>query len=172
MEGIKILSLNNARYFKPKEDTLMIRIFGSTRSLDDWEEEANLEYEDYFRDIFSYQFDDIVSFGMPGSNKILFNQAHARQIIGDFKDVASCLDYLAVHCYAGISRSTAVASSLNHIFNLGVKDEDYLNKKIHRPNMHVYNTMIDTARELGMEFNFDKSGNSYFPEKFSLSLEL
>lgn len=162
MKGINILSLDEAIRFKPEKDTLMIRIFKSSRNLDDLEDENGLVHEDDFREVFSYQFDDITPFAVMGMGGKLFSKSDARQIIGDFKDVVPYLDYLAVHCLAGISRSSAVASSLNHIFNLGIKDENYLNSKRHDPNMHVYNTMIETARELGMKFDFYKTGHNYF----------
>jgi predicted protein tyrosine phosphatase len=164
MKGINVLSMNDAIRFRPRADTLMIRIFGSRGNLEDLEDRNALEHEDYFREIFSYQFDDILPSEFIALGGRLFTKANARQIIGDFRDVAPRLDYLAVHCYAGISRSSAVASSLNHIFNLGVKEEDYINLKEHNPNMHIYNTMVETARELGMEFDFCKSGDKYFLE--------
>lgn len=162
MKKIKILSLEDAISFNPPENTLMIRLLGSDKSLDDFEEEFPLKYQDYFTDVLSYQFDDITPITGVIFGGRLFNKAHARQIIGDFIDNSSYLDCLAVHCRAGISRSSAIACSLNHIFKLGVKEEEYLDQKIHCPNMHVYNTMVATARELGIEFDFCKSGDVYF----------
>jgi predicted protein tyrosine phosphatase len=157
MKGIEILSLKDAIPFNPRENTLMIRIL-PYNSL----EAVALEHHNLFRNVFSYKFDDLT----PKSAfcGVLFNKDNAREIIEDFAGVVTSLDYLVVHCHSGISRSSAIASSLNHIFNLRVADEDYLLKKKHRPNMYIYNTMINTARELGMQFDFYKKGNVYFPK--------
>jgi predicted protein tyrosine phosphatase len=157
METIKILSMRDAVTFRPKQDTLMIRIFNTLSGGNN----PHLEHEDYFRQIFEYYFDDILPKDV-GFGGELFSDEDAREIIGDFNSIKSNINHLVVHCYAGVSRSSAVAASLNHIFDLGISENEYLSPYRHFPNMYIYNTMVSNAQEMGFNFKIDKSGERYF----------
>lgn len=69
-----------------------------------------------------------------------FNQDLARQIIDFVNSNCFTVDLIIVHCYAGLSRSVAVASALSKILNN--KDDDIY--AIGMPNMLVYTTILDS----------------------------
>jgi predicted protein tyrosine phosphatase len=166
MKGIKILSLEDAIKLDPPENTLLIRILGPNY-LDKYFDGdfPSLTHARKFKKIFCYEFDDVkpneAEFFRYGTE--MFDEYHAREIIEDFESVYREMDYLAVHCFAGIARSSAVAAALNHIFVLGFKDEDFLNREEHNPNIHVYDTLINVARESGRVVPVFRTGQEYFP---------
>lgn len=165
MRSINILSLEEARVFDPKEKTCIIRILGP-----DYVERdcggnfPGLLHAARFMRIFCYEFDDVTlqSKETHYPHAELFEEYHATKILNSFEKVRDLTDHLVVHCFQGISRSSAVAAALNHIFDLKVSDETFLSLEKHSPNMHVYNTLIQTAKDMGKVFPFWKSGENYF----------
>lgn len=79
-------------------------------------------------------FDDTVK-EMEGT--VLFSREQARQII-DFVRANQGAETLLVHCYAGQSRSRAVAAFVTRM--LGGDDRRYF--ETGAPNLHVYNTLV------------------------------
>ncbi|MEK6926868.1 MAG: hypothetical protein AABX11_00400 [Nanoarchaeota archaeon] len=82
---------------------------------------------------------------------IIFTPRIAEQILIDFERYSPNSEALMIHCYAGISRSPAVAMALNAIFKLGQKRElerDYIGSR----NTFVYDTIIRT-RNGGRDIN-------------------
>jgi len=76
-------------------------------------------------------------------NYVLFNCLMARRII-EFVDKhikTNDVDYILIHCWAGISRSAAVAAAL-HKFYSG-SDMIIFKSKLYSPNMLVYRVMLD-----------------------------
>lgn len=87
----------------------------------------------YCRDVLTLYFDDTEK-PVPGT--VLFSEAHASQII-DFINKNRNVDTLLVHCYAGQSRSRAVAAFA--VKMLGANNRAYLIGGV--PNRHVYDTL-------------------------------
>ncbi len=149
MKSIRICSLKEAVSVNPEDNSLMIRIFNSPRYQQCYtEENYPIEKEELFKDVLIYEFDDI----NPVLHRLnpsltLFNRGHALEILGDFQNYASSIDHLVVHCIRGISRSSAIAKSLNQIFSLGIEEKEYINPEKHYPNSHIYETMLETARD-------------------------
>lgn len=50
------------------------------------------------------------------------------------------IDFLIIHCYAGVSRSAAVAAAIERVYN--GDDSKYFSGCGYVPNMHVYQTML------------------------------
>lgn len=61
------------------------------------------------------------------------------------------IEELIVHCYAGASRSPAVAAALSKIYN--DDDQEYFEECT--PNMHVYNMILDA-------YGFKNDGSSFY----------
>lgn len=87
----------------------------------------------YCRDVLTLYFDDTVT---PVEGAVLFSEAHAAQII-DFINKNSAVDTLLVHCYAGQSRSRAVAAFA--VKMLGADHRAYFTGGV--PNQHIYDTL-------------------------------
>lgn len=158
MEEIIILDKFLAAEFRPRRRTVLIRIFSTDTFLA--LSYPRIKYFKHFEKVFCYRFDDVTPKDIEdelraGGNPewVLFSEEDASKIITDFERVYRNTDCLVVHCKAGGSRAHALAGALNHSFNLGIKDENYLNRSYCNPNMHVYSTFVRTAREkFGMNF--------------------
>lgn len=87
----------------------------------------------YCRDVLTLYFDDTVT---PVEGAVLFSEAHAAQII-DFINKNRAVDTLLVHCYAGQSRSRAVAAFA--VKMLGADNRAYFTGGV--PNQHIYDTL-------------------------------
>jgi predicted protein tyrosine phosphatase len=87
----------------------------------------------YCRDVLTLYFDDTVT---PVEGAVLFSEAHAAQII-DFINKNRSADTLLVHCYAGQSRSRAVAAFA--VKMLGADNRAYFTGGV--PNQHIYDTL-------------------------------
>lgn len=70
------------------------------------------------------------------ANRKLFNEAHAEQILTFVKKVWDDIDILMIHCYAGISRSSAVAKALSEIYQ-GDQYNQFFDT-LYTPNQLVY----------------------------------
>ena len=93
-----------------------------------------------------YFFDDI----LPGAPGVLFSVQLAESILADLDEALrdSPIDLLLVHCFAGASRSPALAGALARIYGaLSVPEfaSDAFWQAQIRPNAHVFDTMIAAA---------------------------
>lgn len=101
-----------------------------------------------------YAFDDIVpeaagDTGAPPPH--LFTEAIARAILRDLREVLAHdgIDLLLVHCFAGASRSPAVAEVLAGLHGVAIADTCYPRDPRFKvtPNQHVYDTMLRVASQ-------------------------
>lgn len=88
---------------------------------------------EYCRDVLTLYVDDIVR---PVDGAVLFSEDHAAQVI-DFIRRNRGVDSLLVHCYAGQSRSRAVAAFAVEM--LGADNSAYFNGG--SPNDHIYRSL-------------------------------
>jgi len=157
MKKIHVLDRFQAAKFVPPENCGLVRIFSSDRL-------ENLTYPpinfDNYASVCQYTFDDITPADLRAMTKdgedisgfVLFSEVLARKIIADFRTAMLDLTVLVVHCKNGKNRSPSLAAGLNHVFNLRIPDEAYIDAGYHEPNMHVYETLVATARRDGMRF--------------------
>lgn len=79
----------------------------------------------------------------------LFTPDDAKSILTMVKLTLPYINTILINCEAGISRSSAIAASLSIV--LGIPDTCYFDLKgPYLPNRLVYQTMLDTALEMGM----------------------
>ena len=88
----------------------------------------------FCRGVLTLFFDDIIC---PVEGAVLFGENHAKQIIA-FVLAHMDMDSLVVHCYAGQSRSRAVAAFCTKLIT--GKNSRYLGKTNY--NSYVYNTLL------------------------------
>ena len=88
----------------------------------------------YCKGVLTLYFDDTVK---ETDGTVLFSEDHARAII-DFVRSHREAETLLVHCYAGQSRSRAVAAFVTRM--LGGDDRPYFDRGA--PNRHVYDTLL------------------------------
>lgn len=99
---ITILSMGHAKVYKPKENSVIIRIADGGYELDELEHLYNHELILSFYDIEPRA-------GLP-TNWNWFNKTDGEKVINFFKQIEGCNE-LVIHCHAGISRSPALALS-------------------------------------------------------------
>jgi len=75
---------------------------------------------------------------------VAFDESTARKIIADYQQ-SPPHNRLLVHCYAGHSRSPAIAIALNDIFNLG-SETDALKKEHCGYSRMIYRIMMETSK--------------------------
>ena len=80
-----------------------------------------------------------LDFPIPMDNCILFNEAHAKQILKFVKLYKNKVYTILVNCEAGISRSAGIAAALSKIYN----GEDSYYFKEYIPNSLVYRTILE-----------------------------
>ncbi len=138
-----------ARKYVPEKKTYAIRLFGTDRSK--YASYGELQDSKNYLAIKKYVFDDIEYTPEQeegcGEDYLAINDSIAREIITDFKPYRNSIDELLVHCWAGLSRSPAVAKALNDIFKLGNSDSEF--SEYNQMNMFVYNFLMnnkDAAR--------------------------
>lgn len=73
----------------------------------------------------------------------MFTETHAEQILDFVNEIWDKVETLLVHCYAGYSRSPAVAAALSKIYYN--QDEHFF--KSYSPNKMIYNTILKVAQE-------------------------
>lgn len=89
----------------------------------------------FCKGVLTLYFDDTVR---EVEDTVLFSREHAAQII-DFIRSHRRADTLLVHCYAGQSRSRAVAAFATRM--LGGDDSRYF--ETGTPNRHIYDTLVE-----------------------------
>lgn len=97
----------------------------------------------FCKDVLTLRFDDTVE---EVDGAVLFNEQMARAIIS-FIEKNRKADTLLLHCYAGQSRSRAVAAFAVKMF--GKDNSVYFEKG--NPNMHVYRLLEDTWMKMRKE---------------------
>jgi len=90
---------------------------------------------EFCKGVLTLYFDDIVR---EVEGAVLFDDEHAGRIIDFVAECAPKVDTLLVHCYAGQSRSRAVAAAVMEMQDRS--GEDFLNGGSANP--HVYNTLL------------------------------
>ena len=100
----------------------------------------------FCKGVLTLRFDDI---DREVDGAVLFDDRHAEQIIDFILAHRKDVDTLLVHCYAGQSRSRAVAAFA--VWMLGGDDSGYIDSGA--PNMHVYDVLKGAwlRRQLGGE---------------------
>jgi predicted protein tyrosine phosphatase len=93
----------------------------------------------FFDDIGHY---DVIPGGLMDhySKLTLFNEDHAKKIIDFQKTLGPEIEYIIVHCTAGVSRSGAVATFFQDMYNIGNDESNEWFAKNNRqiiPNRHV-----------------------------------
>lgn len=73
----------------------------------------------------------------------MFTEEHAEQILDFVDGIWDKVETLMLHCYAGYSRSPAVAAALSKIYYNN--DTHFFNS--YSPNKMVYNTILKVAQE-------------------------
>jgi hypothetical protein len=135
--------------YSPPENSLLMRIFGQARH--PRTEYPELLYPGKWANVLEYTFDDttphyVKQIPEDERKKVkLFDARDAEQIINDFNSWKDKIEQLVIHCWAGESRSPAVANALNNIFNLQC---DLPSNTMF--NGYIYYTMIETARKKGI----------------------
>ena len=128
---VTVLSMSHAKVYTPNNKAAIIRIVDGGYELD--------ELQHYYDHKLELSFYDIVPrTGLP-SNWNWFNKSDGEKVIEFFSQIKDC-DELVIHCYAGISRSPAIALSYgwftsNEKIVNQIKDGNYL------PNSQVLNIM-------------------------------
>lgn len=82
------------------------------------------------------KFDDV---DKEGDTFVLFTKEQAIQILNFVKQIKNKVDFIIVHCEAGISRSAGVVAALEKIYN---NDNNYV-FKYYCPNSFVYRTILE-----------------------------
>jgi len=148
IQKVMILSHTRAAMFKAElkdQPIYLIRIFNSP----DWLASvpyAKLKYLEQFKIIRSYVFDDISRFD--DNELVSFNDEIAERIITDFDSEGKDCQTLLVHCWAGKSRSPAVAIALSEIFHLKTLEQiAEMQKQFPIYNKRVYHTMLDVNKK-------------------------
>lgn len=93
----------------------------------------------YCKDVLTLYFDDVVK---QVEGTVPFNESMAHQII-DFVHANEDVDTLLIHCYAGESRSCAVAAAITSM--LGQKNSKYF--LFGSPNELVYETFMRVLKQ-------------------------
>ncbi|RKZ38850.1 MAG: hypothetical protein DRR00_33870 [Candidatus Parabeggiatoa sp. nov. 3] len=108
---------------------------------------AELKYPEQFKIIRSYVFDDISQF-TDDNELVSFNDEMAESIITDFDNDGKDCQMLLVHCWAGKSRSPAVAIALSEIFHLKTPEQiAEMKKQFPIFNKKVYQTILDINKK-------------------------
>ncbi|NUQ62361.1 MAG: hypothetical protein HUU20_07725 [Pirellulales bacterium] len=84
----------------------------------------------------------------PHPGEKLFDESDAQAILDFVGEVWPQIHLLMVHCRAGLRRSPAVAAAISRIY-LG-HDEAWFRQGVYDPNMLVYETLLNVARQRGL----------------------
>jgi len=75
---------------------------------------------------------------------IMMKEEQADQVVSFVKAVWDKIDLLMVHCYAGISRSSAIGKILSEHYSDGFSNFYH---KLYQPNPHVYNLVKESLKK-------------------------
>lgn len=128
---VSVLSMSHARYYTPQGKAAIIRVYDGGCEL------CSLDYPyDYVLTMNFYDIEPRV--GLP-SNWNWFNMSDGNVLLDYFNTIKDC-DELVVHCYAGVSRSPAIALAYGWFTGDDELVENIKNGK-YIPNMQVLNIM-------------------------------
>jgi len=144
---VMVLSHTRAAMFKAElkdQPIYLIRIFNTPNWLASVPYDE-LQHPEQFKIIQSYTFDDISRFN--DNELVSFNDKMAKKIITDFDNEGKDCQTLLVHCWAGKSRSPAVAIALSEIFHLKTPEQiAEMKKQFPIYNKRVYHTILDVNK--------------------------
>ena len=128
---VTVLSMSHARQYVPQGKAAIIRVYDGGCEL------CPLDYQyEYVLTINFYDIEPRV--GLP-SNWNWFNKDDGETLLNYFKAIKEC-DELVIHCYAGMSRSPAIA--LTYGWFTGDEElVDRIKNGKYIPNMQVLNIM-------------------------------
>ncbi len=96
----------------------------------------------YCKGVLHLRFDDIET---EADGLVSFNENHAKSIIDFVNSYKDNIDLICVHCFAGISRSSGVASALSRWLNNG-DDSEIMNNPKYFPNNLVRTKILSYLR--------------------------
>jgi predicted protein tyrosine phosphatase len=138
---IRYMSQHNAEKIEPDNKMAIISIVspGGYRNLsENWEHKLHLDFDDI----------DTQGVDLKGEEYILFNKVMAKKVIDFIKALPEEVDYIVVHCWAGVSRSAAVAKFLAGYYGLQFPEHYQLFNK------HIYKVLTNTYNDiLGVNYN-------------------
>lgn len=155
---IRIMSFEQALNYQPlsNERCSIIRI------LEPNEKQEKLKYEEYFDDILELFFDDIVGteYEYLPSNIRLFTKNDAKRVLNFFQKNRN-IDSLIIHCFAGISRSPAIALGLSWFLKDHSLEKSIIESGKYIPNQRVMRIL---AEMLGVYEEKKEFIENYTPE--------
>ena len=141
-----------AALYVPDRPTAAFRIFGSDKNNFGKENYEDLKKSKNYLYTFEYAFDDVdPNDGWEQSELekwVLFDEKIAEKALDDFVSCKDDVKAILVHCWAGKSRSVALALAFNRIFDLGEDPNEFMDWDAN-PNAFVYATLLETAIEKG-----------------------
>lgn len=84
----------------------------------------------------------------PHPGERLFDETDADKIFEFVGEHWPRIELLMVHCQAGLRRSPAVAAAISRIYF--DHDETWFRPGVYDPNMRVYDTLLNVARQRGL----------------------
>jgi hypothetical protein len=127
----------NARAFKPVEPTLAIRVFDRWAIKHPKNEDGSWSNgpaapfpKDRYKHVWEYTFEDVNYDLYPDEERIELMAKHdarpftaniADDIVRKFNRHKDDVSSMLVHCHAGLSRSVAIATALDEMFELGAQ---------------------------------------------------
>ena len=138
---VEFMGLKEAEKIKPDNTLALISISNemSIKNLSpDWDNILELEFDDVDQDVFTYT---------------TFNSQMAKQVITFIQTLPETVECVVVHCWAGVSRSAAIAKFLALYY------DSYFPKDYGLYNKLVYSTLLKTYNQLQEkgEINIDKN---------------
>ena len=126
---ISFMSQDKAETIIPDPNTALISIIGT----DGWR-----KLKPGWEQILKLTFDDIEE---KTEDYILFNKQHALAILDFIQKLPPEIDHIIIHCWAGVSRSGAVAKFLCEYYQTSDFPKDY-----DRFNIRVYEILKKTSK--------------------------
>ena len=120
-------------------------------------EPNNISYEEWKHSI-RLRFDDITR--VEESTDKIFTTIHAKMIIDFVSNLPKDIKYVYVHCWAGVSRSAAVAKFLMNAFFVECRDEEF-EKDYLWYNELVYETLMKVWKESNIHIELHNSNKSH-----------
>ena len=133
--------------FKPRKSTLLIAINDYEDGFKPFKERTNYITYSQYVDVCWLFFDDIDRLPYSGKSTGMFTKAQAKELI---RFLDKDFERVLVHCYAGISRSQAVALFIAKYY---LKDQDLFEGLYHQEgkitggNHFVYDLLKSTYQE-------------------------
>lgn len=137
------------KHYKPEKPTLIIAINDFNDQFKPFKERVNYGTYSNYVDVCWLYFDDIDQIPFGGKSPNMFTKTQAKELIHflDKHFEAKDFDHVLVHCYAGVSRSQAVALFIAKYY---LKDQDLFEGLWHQEgkvtggNRFVYRLLEET----------------------------